>query len=82
MSVLTAVFDPLSGALKFFGLADDISGVSTLMVAVWLLSWLVLHQLWRQRQVRFSRVLVVTLLLVALGLLGTFPPFTKVFGGG
>ena len=82
LSVLTSAFDPLSEALKFYGLADDISGVSTLMIAVWLLSWLILHQLWKQRQVRFLRVLVVTLLLIALGLVATFPPFDKVFGGG
>ena len=44
--------------------------------------WLILHQLWKQRQVPFPWVLVVTLLLIALGLLGTFPPFAKVFGGG
>ena len=81
LSVLTAVFDPLSEALKFFGLADDISGVSTLMVAVWVLCWLVLHQLWKRREVHFSRVIVVTLLLIAFGLLGTFPLMTKVFGG-
>ncbi len=82
LSVLTSLFDSLSEALKFYGLADDISGVSTLMVVVWLLSWLILYQLWKQRQVNFPRVLVVTLILIALGLLGTFPPLAKVFGGG
>jgi hypothetical protein len=82
LSVLTSVFDSLSEALKFYGLADDISGVSTLMVVVWLLSWLILHQLWKKRQVNFPRVLVLTLILIALGLIGTFPPFAKVFGGG
>lgn len=82
LSVLTSVFDPLSEALKFYGLADDISGVSTLMIAVWLLSWLILHRRWKQRQVQFRWILVVTLLLIALGLLGTFPPFARVFGGG
>ena len=82
LSVLTTVFDSLSEALKFYGLADDISGVSTLMVVAWLLSWLILHQLWKQRQVNFPWVFVITLILIALGLLATFPPFDKVFGGG
>ena len=82
LSVLTGIFDSLSEALKFYGLADDISGVSTLMVVVWLLSWLILHQLWKKQQVNFPWVFVITLILIALGLLGTFPPFDKVFGGG
>jgi hypothetical protein len=82
LSILTNVFDSLSNALKFYGLADDISGVSTLMVVVWLLSWLILHQLWKKRQVNFPWVFVFTLILIALGLLGTFPLFDKVFGGG
>lgn len=82
LSVLTTVFDSISEALKFYGLADDISGVSTLMIVVWLLSWLLLHPRWKQRQMHFPWVLLVTLLLIALGLLGTFPPFAKLFGGG
>ncbi len=82
LSVLTTVFDPLSEALKFYRLADDISGVSTLMIAVWLLFWLILHRRWKQRQVRFPPILTLTLLLIALGLLGTFPPFAHLFGGG
>ena len=82
LSVLASVFDSLSEALKFYGLADDIGGVSTLMIAAWLLSWLILHQLWKKRQVNFPWVFVFTLILIALGLIGTFPPFDKVFGGG
>src|SRR5689334_6229467 len=70
LSVLSSVFDPLSEALKFYGLADDISGVSTLAIAAWLLSWFLLHRRWKQLQVHFPWVLAVTLLLIALGLLG------------
>ncbi len=82
LTVLTGVFDSLSNALKFYGLADDISGISTLMVAVWVVCWLILHHLWKNRDVNFPRVFVFTLILIALGLVWTFPPFMKVFGGG
>jgi hypothetical protein len=82
LTALTSVFDSLSNALKFYGLADDISGISTLLVAVWVVCWLILHQLWKNQHVNFPRVFVFTLILIALGLVCTFPPFVKVFGGG
>lgn len=81
LSVLANVFGPFSDALKLYGLGDDISGISTLMILVWLISWLILHQLWKKRQVNFTRIFVFTLILIALALLCTFPPFAKLFGG-
>jgi hypothetical protein len=55
--------------------AGGLSGRSTLAVAVWLVSWVVLQQRWRDRDVKAGRVIFTALLLIALGLVGTFPPF-------
>jgi len=43
------------------------------MVA-WLGVWAVIHWLWRERNIHFRRVAVATVVLVIVGLLGTFPP--------
>lgn len=40
----------------------------------WLVSWAVLHRLWKDEDVPVARVIRWTLILVAVGLLGTFPP--------
>src|SRR5205085_2476982 len=77
LTVLADGFDSVNKALQFYPPAGEITGISTLVVAAWLVSWLVLHQLWKNRQVHFTRVFGVTLILIVLGLVGTFPPFVS-----
>ena len=78
---LTQALASLNGALSFYGPAGSLSGETTLAVVAWLAAWAILHSLWKREQVDFGKVFVATLILIALGLLGTFPPFFQVFGG-
>jgi len=39
-----------------------------------------LHFLWRSEQVNFGKIFIVTLVLISLGFLGTFPLFFRSFG--
>ena len=71
----------LNGALSFYDPAGSLSGETTLAVVAWLAAWAILHGLWKREQVDFGKVFVATLILIALGLLGTFPPFFQLFGG-
>jgi hypothetical protein len=50
-------------------------------VVVWLIAWAVFHGRWKNTQVDFAKVFGVTLILIALGVLGTFPVFFELFGG-
>ena len=54
--------------------AGGVSGRTTLATVLWLAAWALLHRRWRGRQLEPRRVYVVTLVLVALGILLTFPP--------
>jgi hypothetical protein len=54
--------------------AGGVSGRTTLATIVWLISWVVLHNRWKAREIAPSRVGAVTLILIVLGVLGTFPP--------
>ena len=72
----------LSQAVKavenFFTLSvavGPLSGKTAAPIVVWLVSWIILGLMWKNRQVSFAKVLVAALALIALGLLGTFPPF-------
>ncbi len=78
---LTQALAPVNGALSFYDPTGSLSGETTLAVLAWLASWAILHGLWKREQVDFGKVFVATLILIALGLLGTFPPFFHVFGG-
>jgi hypothetical protein len=59
--------------------AGGVTGRTTLAVVIWLVAWAILHFRWRDRVVQAGRVWTVTLILIALGILGTFPPFWSLF---
>lgn len=66
-------------APALYGPAGGVSGRTTFAVATWLIAWAILHRLWRGRGIGAGPVLATTLVLVALGLLATFPPAWAVF---
>ena len=55
--------------------AGGVSGRTTFAMVAWLVAWGVLHARWKGREVAAGKVWVVTAILSALGILGTFPPF-------
>ena len=54
--------------------AGGVSGRTTLATIVWLMAWVVLHNRWKAREIAPGRVGAATLILIVLGVLGTFPP--------
>jgi hypothetical protein len=71
MSKLLILYNP-TGAL---------SGVTTVSIIVWLVSWAVLGRQWGTRTVNLARVNVVAFVGLAIGLLLTFPPFMDMIQG-
>jgi len=61
-------------APTLYGAAGGVTGRTTFAVLVWLIGWRLLHSLWKTREMASGRVYGLTLLLVGLGVLGTFPP--------
>jgi hypothetical protein len=59
--------------------AGGVSTRTTLAVVVWLLAWAVLHARWKDREIRPAGAAAATLVLIALGILGTFPPVWALF---
>ncbi len=59
---------------NFYTPTGPLSGVTTTAVAVWLVAWASLHILWRGREVSGAAVCRIAFVLLALGLLLTFPP--------
>jgi hypothetical protein len=54
--------------------AGGVSGRTTFAMVVWLGAWALLHWRWRGRTVSAPAIAAVTTLLVAVGVLATFPP--------
>ena len=83
LGAFTTVADaivPLEEALNFYNPTGPLSGKTTMAVVVWLVAWVTAHGLWRNKQVDFGRAFVATLIMITLGLVGTFPPFFRLFG--
>lgn len=61
-------------APSLYAPAGGVSGRTSLAVIAWLVAWGLLHRRWKARQIETRRVYTATLLLIGLGILGTFPP--------
>jgi hypothetical protein len=66
-------------ALVFYPPTGALSGVTTLTIALWLVSWAVLEWRWKARTVALGRVNFVAFVLLAIGLLLSFPPIGDLF---
>ena len=69
----------LFSAPGLYAPAGGVSGRTTFATVAWLIAWGVLHARWKGRQVEPRPTYTVTLVLVALGILFTFPPLWGVF---
>lgn len=79
LSVLTAAEERASDALTLSERVGDVSGITTASAAVFFASWAVLAVAWRRADPPLLRVAAAAGLLIALGMLGTFPPFFNLF---
>jgi hypothetical protein len=61
--------------LDFYGRVGPLSGKTLLAAAVYFGALLVFWLIWRGRDLRLKPVLVAAVILLLLGLLGTFPTF-------
>jgi hypothetical protein len=67
--------------MTFIKPAGNLSGVTTLTMLVWIISWILLHRCWKTRSTKLGGlVLSMSLLLILIGVLGTFPPFIDWLG--
>ncbi|HEY3001046.1 MAG TPA: hypothetical protein VGJ44_01740 [Kribbellaceae bacterium] len=69
----------VSGWLDLYSRVGPLSGKTIFAVAVWLVSWAVLHFAVKDRIGLSRRVLTITGVLIGLGVLGTFPTFFDLF---
>lgn len=79
LTTLAAASEPIKAALNWYAPAGSLTGKTSLAVLVWLVSWIILHVAWKDRELAFGRVFIGTLLLIGLGVLGTFPPIFELF---
>lgn len=79
--ILSEAIKSVNNALNFYDPVGPLSGKTIIAIVVWLVAWIILHASWKNKQVSFAGVFTASLILIILGLLGTFPPFFDLFGG-
>jgi lysylphosphatidylglycerol synthetase-like protein (DUF2156 family) len=79
MIVTTEAFPAWKSAVTFQPPVGPLSGKSDFMVGAYVVALGVLVALWRGKNVNFSRVWTASLVLLVLGLLGSFPLFYESF---
>jgi len=66
-------------ALSLYAPVGPLSGKTIAQVAIYFVAWAGLAYAWRGRSIAFGKVYTATLILVALGLVGTFPLVYEAF---
>ena len=72
----------IKNALNIYNPAGPLSGKTTFAIAAWLLSWLVLNAIWKDKNYDLRKAFTWTLVLVGLGFALTFPPIFGLFAAG
>lgn len=68
-------------AFNFWNPTGPLSGVTGTAVLVWLAAWFGLSRRWKTTTVNLARTNIVAFMLLAAGLLLTFPPFMDLLQG-
>lgn len=65
----------IEGILTFSKPVGALSGKTIIAILFWGISWAILASKWKDQEVNFGKVYNATLILMALGILMTFPLF-------
>ncbi len=79
LTTLAEMSESIKDFLNFYDPVGPLAGKTTYAVVVWLISWIVLHVMYKDKAIESRKALTVALILLALGVLGTFPIFFQAF---
>jgi hypothetical protein len=69
----------LKNTLNWWNPAGPLTGKTGVGIIAWIVSWVILHTMWKDKDMDFGKVFIVTLIMIALGFLLTFPPIFSLF---
>jgi len=81
LTTMAEISGALKAALDWYSPAGPLSGKTGTGIVVWLIVWAVLHPAWREKKINFGAVYALSLVLVALGWVLTFPLVFEAFSG-
>ncbi len=81
LALLTELSASFNAALAWNKSVGSLSGKSIIEVIAWLVGWLILGLAWKDKEVSFKPILIVSIILAAVGVLFTFPLVWHIFTG-
>lgn len=81
LTTMAEISGALKAALDWYAPAGPLSGKAGTGIVVWLIIWVILHYAWREKEVNFGAIYALSLGLVALGWVLTFPLVFEAFSG-
>jgi hypothetical protein len=82
VSAMAEAIASFSAILVWSKPVGALMGKTIIGIAAWLVSWLILSRAWKDKDVKFKTVLIVSAILLAAGVLLTFPPVFELIAGG
>lgn len=79
MTTGAVISEGLKNALDWWNPAGPLTGKTGIAVIFWLISWILLNTLWKGKDVDLRKSFIITMVLIGLGLLFTFPPVFEAF---
>lgn len=79
LTTLAEISQALRATLVWYGPAGPLTGKTGAGVIIWLILWPILHAIWRDKELNFNGIYIVSLILIAVGWLLTFPPVFEAF---
>ena len=69
----------LKGFLNWWNPAGPLTGKTGIGIILWLVSWILMHTMWKDKDYDLGKAFTITLIFIGLGLLLTFPPVFEAF---
>jgi hypothetical protein len=66
-------------ALNWYNPVGPLMGKTLVSVIAYFVAWFFLHRAWKDRDVAFSKIWRISLVLMAIGFIGSFPLFYELF---
>jgi hypothetical protein len=79
MTTGAVLSEGLKNSLNWWNPAGPLTGKTIVGVLAWLISWAILHFVWKDKEVDFNKTFILTLILIGLGFVLTFPPVFEAF---
>jgi len=79
MTTGAVLSEGLKNFLNWWNPAGPLTGKVGIGIIFWLVSWILMHTMWKNRDYDLGKAFTITLVLIGLGLLFTFPPVFEAF---